>query len=97
MDDKLPKLTLSEILLRTEEGDTFYTETKDTIVGAYASRAGVKVKTERMLAIHAGKRELLDLTRVTVIGRTDKGSLTKKTKTIEKTVHAVRVRRSKPA
>lgn len=62
------KVSLTEILRRSEPGDIIYTETKDAVIGSYAARAGVKVSTERILAIHAGKRELIDLTRVTVIG-----------------------------
>ncbi len=85
----LPKLTLTELMLRTDIGDTFYTETKDTVVGSYASRAGIKVATERMLAIHPGKRELIDLTRVTVLEKAS-DTLERKAKTIEKVVATVR-------
>lgn len=61
------KLTVTEILLRTEEGDSFYTSVADTAVSSYARRAGIKVRTERLLVIHAGKREMSDITRVTVL------------------------------
>jgi len=87
----LPKLTLTEMFLRAEIGEAFFTDTKDTVAAAYAARAGVKVSTERMLAIHPGKRELIDIVRVTVLERDD-DKLTRKAKTIENTVAAVRKR-----
>lgn len=67
----LPKLTLTEILLRASPGDVIYTEVADTAVGSYATRAGVKVKTERLLALHAVKREMTDITRVIVLEASD--------------------------
>lgn len=88
----IPKLTLSELLLRTPVGDSFFTETKDTVVASYAYRAGVKITTERMLAIHPAKREIVDLTRVTVT-EADYAVMGRKPKTIAKTIE--RVRRSR--
>lgn len=91
----LPKLTLTEILLRTDVGESFYTPTPDVTVGTYALRCGVKVSTERLFAIHAGKREMIDITRVTVLGRQDIDMPQKKA-TIAKAIAAVkRVRRTK--
>lgn len=91
----VPKLTLTEILMRTEPGESFFTATKDTVVGSYAARAGVKVSTERMLAIHAGKRELTDITRVTVL-EVGQSPLVRKEKTIQRAALATRARNVRP-
>lgn len=85
----IPKLTLSEMLLRTPVGTSFYTETKDTVVASYAYRAGVKITTERMLGIHPAKREMVDLTRVTIL-EVNYVTMGRKPKTIAKTVERVR-------
>lgn len=60
-------LGLTEILQRTPLGESFITHTKDTSVSAYARNAGVKVKTERLLVIHAASRTVEDVTRVTIV------------------------------
>ncbi len=88
----LPKLTLTEMLLRLPEGEAFFTSVKDTVVGSYAHRAGVKVTTERMLAIHSAKRELIDVTRVTILSRGD-SELTRKAKTIQRAAAESRLNR----
>lgn len=59
-------LGLTEILARTPLGESVYTSVKDSAVSAYARNAGVKVKTERLMVIHAGSRTIEDVTRVTV-------------------------------
>ena len=60
-------LGLTEILSRTPLGESVYTAVKDSAVSAYARNAGVKVKTERLMVIHAGSRTIEDITRVTVV------------------------------
>lgn len=59
-------LGLTEILARTPLGESVFTTVKDSAVSAYARNAGVKVKTERLMIIHAGSRTIEDITRVTV-------------------------------
>lgn len=44
-----------------------FTTVKDSAVSAYARNAGVKVKTERLLVIHASSRTVEDITRVTIL------------------------------
>lgn len=93
---ELPKLTLTEMLLRLPVGEPFFTVTKDTVVGSYAHRAGVKVQTERLLAIHAPSREITDVTRVTIVSRGEH-DLSRKPMTIERAAASVRrVRRIRP-
>lgn len=60
-------LGLTEILSRTPLGESVYTAVKDSAVSAYARNAGVKVKTERLMVIHAGSRTIEDITRVTIV------------------------------
>jgi hypothetical protein len=60
------RLSLTEHLARACTGEVIYTELKDTAVGAYAKRAGVKVATQRVLAILGNEREVIDLTRIVV-------------------------------
>lgn len=60
-------LGLTEILQRTPLGESVYTSVKDSAVSAYARNAGVRVRTERLMVIHAGSRTLEDVTRVTVL------------------------------
>jgi hypothetical protein len=60
------KLSLTEHLSRACAGEVIYTEHKDTAVGAYAKRAGVKIATQRVLAILGNEREVIDLTRIVI-------------------------------
>lgn len=92
----VPKLTLTEMLLRTPIGETFYTEVKDTVVGSYAARAGVKAQTERLLCIHAARRELRDIVRVTIVSR-DSSVMPTKAKTVARAAETVRTRRTRTA
>ena len=66
------KLSLMDILAHAEEGDVVWTSTKDTAVPSFAQRAGVTVRTERLLAVHAGSRTVEEVTRITVTGKRDK-------------------------
>lgn len=60
-------LGLTETLHRTPIGGVLFTTVKDSAVSAYARNAGVKVKTERLLVIHASSRTVEDITRVTIL------------------------------
>lgn len=81
----IPRLTLTEQLIRAEVGDVMYSDMKDTVVASYAHRAGVKVKTERWLAIHAPSRAVAEITRITVREKNEH-ALGKKESTIARAV-----------
>lgn len=63
-------LGLTEMLHRTPLGESVFTTVKDSAVSAYARNAGVKVKTERLMVIHASSRTIEDITRVTILEKT---------------------------
>lgn len=62
-------LGLTEVLQRTPPGQSVFTTVRDSSVSAYARNAGVKVRTERLLVIHAASRTLEEVTKVYVLER----------------------------
>lgn len=90
----IPKLTMTEMLIRTPVGESFITEMKDSVIASYGYRAGIKISTERLLGIHAPRRELIDLTRVTIVSK-DEDKLPKKGATIKRAASMVKDERKR--
>lgn len=62
-------LGLTELLRRTQEGDTVYLTAAAPTISACAAGAGIRVTTAKLLAIHPGTKEVTEITQVTVVAQ----------------------------
>lgn len=67
MNEAPTPLRTAEMLRRTPVGDSLYLEIAAPVISSAAAQAGVKVTTARFLALHPHTKEVVELTRVTVL------------------------------
>lgn len=66
------RLTITDMLHGTPEGESFYWQAEAKAVASYAQRAGVVVTTKKLIALSVSSRELEDVLKITVVRQTDK-------------------------